>query len=173
MKNTPSALKWLAEKRGRLSHDLVQTERIAIEVNKRLAKMRLDLVGLDRTIQVFDPAIDPTAIAPVHAHRHPGTRGSLRGTMIELLQANSPEWTSTDVIEIYVTATLGLTFELAAERKRWYDNVFRKQLKRLVLQELAEREQDPTGFTSEVGRWRWKTQEEATLAELRAVIPLV
>lgn len=165
MKNTPSALKWLAESRARMAYDLVQTERIAKDVNERLAKMRLDLVGLDRTIQLFDPAIDPTAIELVHAHRRPGTRGSLRGTMVELLQANSPDWTSTDVIEIFVTATLGLTFEIPAERKRWYDNVFRKQLKRLVIQGLAERQQDPTDVSTEIGRWRWK-QEAKTLAGL-------
>ena len=33
MLKTPSALKWLAEKRGRLAHDLGQTRQIAADVN--------------------------------------------------------------------------------------------------------------------------------------------
>ena len=168
MKNTLSALKWLAEKRARLAHDVAQTERIAAEVTRRLENLRLDLAGVDRSIQVYDPAINPESIAPIQAHVRHGKRGSLRQTMIEALQNNSPAWSSTDTIELLVVASLGLTFELAAERKRWYDNVFRKQLKRLVSEGLVERLQDPLEPTTEVGRWRWKQLERATLAELAA-----
>jgi hypothetical protein len=40
---------------------------IAVEVNQRVEKMRLDLVSLDRTIKVFDARLDLLKIEPIHA----------------------------------------------------------------------------------------------------------
>lgn len=59
-----------------MAYDLAQTERVAKDVNECLAKMRLDLVGLDRTIQLFDPTIDPPAIEPIQAHKRSVQRGA-------------------------------------------------------------------------------------------------
>jgi hypothetical protein len=167
MKPTPSALKWLAEKRARLAFDLAQTERIARDVSHRLENLRMDMAGLDRTLQVFDATIDPNSIEPVHAHRRKGAHGALRGAVVELLQANAPAWTSTDVVELFVRSKLSLSFETTVERKRWYDNVLTKQLRTLVADGLAERQQDPTVFTAEVGRWRWKAEVVCNLSQLR------
>lgn len=61
MKKTPSALKWLAEKRARTAHDLKQTVRIATEVARRLAGLNLDLPALARSVRIYDARIDPTA----------------------------------------------------------------------------------------------------------------
>ena len=46
MKNTPSALKWLGEKRGRLAHALAQTKLIAVDVNRRVETLEMDLAAL-------------------------------------------------------------------------------------------------------------------------------
>lgn len=43
MKNTPSALKWLAEKRARLANDLEQTRKIAIELTQKADALESDL----------------------------------------------------------------------------------------------------------------------------------
>lgn len=59
MKNTPSALKWMAEKRGRLAFDLEQTAQIAAEVNRRVATLQLDLEAMDRALTIFDATIKP------------------------------------------------------------------------------------------------------------------
>ena len=129
--------------------------------------MRLDLVSLDRTIKVFDARLDPLKIEPIHAHRRPGTRGSMRAAMLQVLKDGAPEWLGTDVIETFVTARLALTFETPAARKRWYVNVFRKQLKRFVEEGLADRLEPPDERPVEMGRWRLKVSEVPTLAALR------
>lgn len=168
MKKTPSALKWLAEKRARLAHDLAQTERITGEMTRKLENLRLDLNALDRALTIYDPAIDPTKIAAINGWQgNYGKRGSLRASVIKALQSHAPEWVATDNIEALVTLELGLSFELPALRKRWYDGSFRDVLKKLVSGGFVERQHDPTIASSELGRWRWKQEVAPTLKELR------
>ena len=174
MKKTPSALKWLAEKRARIAHDLAQTERIASDILKKRDGLRLDLAALDRSLTLYDPAIDPSAIAAVNGWKgNYGRRGNLQETIIEILKEQAPEWVPTGNIELLLCMKLQLDFDSPALRKRWYDNSFRKVLKNLVAQGLAERQQDPVVFTGEVGRWRWKQEGAKTLAELRSAIGLL
>lgn len=172
MKNTPSALKWLAEKRGRLAHDLAVTQAIAQDVNRRVEALQLDLEAMDRALTIFDSAIVPADIAPVHAHRSYGKRGALREAVVHVLQAHAPAWVATENIEALVRIELGLTFETPAVRKRWYDNSLTKQLRVLVAEGLVERHHDASVPSSEVGRWRLREDggagQEVTLAELRA-----
>ena len=167
MNNTPTALRWLANKRARVAHDLSQLEVVSKQVLDRLADLRLDLQGLDRVIRVYDPALNPEQIENVRPHRRVGGRGMLKATMIHVLRKHSPEWLATDVIEIMVVSHLQLAFETAALRKRWHDDVFGAQLRKLVAERLVERLQDPTVPTSEMGRWRWREDSIPTLADLR------
>ena len=158
MKNTPSALKWLAEKRGRLAHDLSQTQRIAIELNHRVETLQVDLAAVDRALQLYDSTIDAERIEPVRAHTRYGSRGAFRSAIVRILQAHSPEWVATDNVEALVCVELSLSFATAAERKRWYDNSLRKQLKRLVEEGAAERRQDAQAGAADMGHWRWVAQ---------------
>lgn len=43
MRHTPTALKWLADKRRRVSYDLAQTTAIAADVNHRVETLRINL----------------------------------------------------------------------------------------------------------------------------------
>ena len=167
MKKTPSALKWLAEKRARLAHDLAHTRQIALDVNRRLATLEVDLAALDRALVIYDPDINPERIEPVNAHRAYGKRGAFRDCIVDVLQKHSPEWVATENVETLVCIELGMKFETAALRKRWYDNSLRAQLKRLVTEGMVERRHVPTQFTSEAGHWRWRVGGDMTLAELR------
>lgn len=170
MRNTPTALKWLADKRRRVSSDLAQTTAIAAEVNQRVpvATLRIDLEALDRALVIFDSSIEPQQLRPVSAHGRTGKRGSLRQAIIAVLQTHSPAWVATENIEALVCLELSISFETTTLRKRWYDNSLTKQLRKLVVEDVVERHHDPTVFTSEVGRWRWKQEVLPTLAELRA-----
>ena len=168
MRNTPAALKWLADKRRRVSSDLTQTTAIAAEVNQRVETLRIDLEALDRDVVIFDSSIEPEELRPVSAHGRTGKRGSLRQAVINVLQAHSPAWVATENIEALVCLELLISFETATVRKRWYDNSLTKQLRVLVTEDLVERLQDSTVFTSEVGRWRWKQEVKPTLASLRS-----
>jgi hypothetical protein len=155
MKNTPSALKWLAEKRGRLAHDLTQTRKIAEELVARVAALETDLAAVDRAITLFDARIDPERIEPVNAHTRYGKRGALKDCILGVLKAHAPEWVATENIEMLVRLELGLAFETPAVRKRWYDNSFAKQLRVFAEQGLVERLHDPMDLSVEMGRWRW------------------
>jgi hypothetical protein len=64
MKKTPSALKWLAESRGRAAGELDRLETIQAEVESKIQEVRQNLEAFDRAIKVFDPRIDPDAIEP-------------------------------------------------------------------------------------------------------------
>lgn len=168
MRSTPSALRWLADKRRRVSSDLAQTTAIAAEVNQRVETLRIDLEALDRALVIFDSSIEPESLKPVHAHGRTGKRGSLRQAIIGILENHAPAWVATENIEALVCLELSISFETTTLRKRWYDNSLTKQLRVLVTEGLVERLQDPTVFTAEVGRWRWKQEAEPTLAELRS-----
>ena len=169
VKKTPSALKWLAEKRARIAHDLEQTERIVSDMTLRRDGLRFDLAALDRTLAIYDPAINPESIGSVNGWQgKAGKRGSLRTTILNVLKSHEPEWVSTANIEAVVTFELGLSFELPSLRRHWYNGSFRGTLKKLLADGLAEREKDPTEYQNEVGRWRWKQEKAKTLAELRA-----
>lgn len=168
MKKIPSALKWMAEKRARLAHELTQTSAIAAEVNERVERITADLAGLDRAIQVFDTSIDPRGIQPVAAWKgRYGKRGALRECICRHLKASGPEWLGTDNLETLVTFDLYLAFETPKERRKWLVNSFRRELKRLVEEGLAERRHDPDieARTREMGAWRWKQEKTRTLAE--------
>lgn len=167
MRNTPTTLKWLANRRARMAFDLSHLEGVATELTRQVDNMRLDLAGLDRTIQLYDPSIDPRRIENIHSQSRFQRRGELKAAILGALRANAPSWTSTDVLEMVVRANLGISFSISSDRNRWYDNVFRAQLKRFVKQGVVERHQDPTLFTVEVGRWRLIQPQAATLAELQ------
>jgi hypothetical protein len=168
MKKVPSALKWLAEKRGRVAHDLQQTTAIAEQVGKKLERLTLDLASLDRVIQVYDAAIDPQAIAPIAAWKgRYGDRGALKATVVRHLQVSAPEWMSTNNLEFLVLLDLQVGFATAAERKRWYENSFRRCLKKLVETGHVERLHDPLDCGSDVGAWRWRQDGAGTLASLQ------
>jgi len=169
VKNTPSALKWLAEKRGRLAHDLAATKSIADDVNRRLEVLRMDLEAVDRALTIFDPAIVPASIEAVNGWKgRYGARGALKATVEALLKAQGDQWTSTETLELLVRSELKLTFDTPAARKRWYDNSFTKQLRELTKAGLVEREHDAAVQSQEMGHWRWKREERRSLAKLRA-----
>lgn len=108
MTKTPSALKWLAEKRARVAHDLDQTARLAADLAKRSTELRIDLAALDRSIQLYDPDIDPAVIGTVAGWKgRYGARGALRETVEAVLQELAPEWVATDNVEMLVCARLG------------------------------------------------------------------
>ena len=167
MRHTPSALKWLAEKRARVAHDLEQTARVARELSLRAGELEKDLAALDRAVRIYDPSIDPVSIGTVDGRQgRYGKRGNLRECIKGVLKQLAPEWVATDTIEMVVSLELGVTFSTPAERKRWYDNTFARQLRNLVTEGLVERFHDASVVTTEVGRWKWKVETAQSLRHL-------
>lgn len=157
MKKTPSALKWLAETRARTAHDLAESERVQAALAARVMKLREELAALDRTLSVYDPGIEPELVQAVQGHRPDyGQRGALTAAIGRILQAQAPHYVSTALLLVLLCAEFGLEFATPQELIRWRKNVVARRLRHMLDQGLVEREQDPSVWTAEVGRWRWK-----------------
>lgn len=168
MTPTPSALKWLVEKRARLANDAIQTGRMADELAARRQKLLNQLAALDETIKVFDNRMDPTRIAPVAAWAGKyGKRGALRQALVDVLQAHAAsEWVSSENLERALLVRLGLRFESTATRKQWHRFSYRKALQRLANDGTAERLHDPDERSGKHGYWRLKQPKPQSLADL-------
>lgn len=157
MKPTPSALKWLAEKRARLAFDLQFNLNLIAELQAKASALQEDLAAIDRSIKLYDERVDPSTIEPVNGWRgNYGKRGALKEAVLEILVANAPNWVATDAIEAHVRAKFGLVFETPIVRKHWYNGSFRGALKALTAAGKLERLQDPEAPTHETGHWRVK-----------------
>lgn len=164
---TPSALKWLAETRARLAHDLADSERIQAVVLARTSKLRDDLAALDRTLTIYDPAIRPENVEGVQAHRAAyGKRGSLIEAIERLLKAQAPSYVSTEMLVLLLSVEFNLQFDTRQDLSRWSKNVVGRALRKLVDRGVVEREQDPSVFASKFGRWRWGQSVAVALADL-------
>lgn len=166
MNKTPSALKWLAEKRARLAFDTAQTGRLAAELRERHERLQVQLAALDTTLKVFDERIEPTAIAPMATQGQHGRRGVVRQALLRYLTSSAPEWTSTEYLEVRFLADFGIEFESAAHRTRWRRNTLCSALRQLCKAGLTERLHDPRDPTGGLGHWRLTQARTPSLADL-------
>lgn len=155
MQKTPSALKWLVEKRGRLANDAAQTGLMAQELQQRHDKLVSKLAALDSTIQLYNEAIDPSAIAPINGWQgRYGARGALRDALLEILEKHSPAWVSSINLECLLVARFGFDFSSEADRERWRKNCLSSALHRLQTAKLVERERGPHVKAGKSCGWR-------------------
>lgn len=189
MKKTPSALKWLAEKRARMAGELQCAEQVSqylesdadelrkeLEMLERLLaaakqkqdRLRIEVAALDQVIVLYDEGITPSLIAPINAWQgNYGKLGALREFLIETIRARSPNYVSTKELEILTITHFALVFEHRALQARWCHDSFRGALKSLATKGTIERGPDQSCTTNQLGKWRWKQEAPRTLAELR------
>lgn len=189
MKRTPSALKWMAEKRGRLAGALQACEQIheslsadlkelqqKLEVSEamlasaetRRQRIKVDLAAMDQAVQLFDEGIDPANIQAINGWEGTyGKRGALRGFLMHLLQSNVPNFLLTTELAIRAQTEFCLVFEHNDARYRWHRNSLRGALKILARQGLVERGPDEGFGHNDPGSWRWTPDAPKTLASLR------
>lgn len=189
MKKTPTALKWLAEKRarvagelqcaeqvshhleadaGELRSELKTLERLIAAAQQRQDRLRIEVAALDQVVVLYDENITPSLIAPINAWQgNYGKRGALKDFLADTLRARAPEYVSTKELEVLTIAHFSLVFEHRALQARWCHDSFRSTLKVLATQGTLERGPDQNSRTNQLGKWRWKQEVAPTLAELR------
>lgn len=170
MRKTPSALKWLAEKRARVLTDYLMLERLAEDIQGKFERARVELDALDRVVRLFDPELDPSKIGPIKATKGVyGKHGGLKEAILQAVDSQGADWVSTMFVEAYVVMKLQLFFDLPGMQKRWRHNSLKAQLRRLLAEGVLERSDDEDehdGLT--VAHWRRYVQVRPTLRELRA-----
>lgn len=189
MKKTPSALKWLAEKRARVAGQLARQQHILERVREDAAELELalsklgtmraaaeakraqyceELAALDKTVTIYDETLNPGNIAPIHAWKgRYGRRGALRGYLLSVLKDRAPDFVTTTELALLTMNEFSLTFGHSGLRYLWCKYSLRGSLKALVLQGLIERQDPLIGPGQGVGSWRWRQVKAPTLAVLR------
>ena len=159
MKNTPSALKWLAEKRARVAFDLQLKQQILKDLEDQIAELQTDLASLDRSITIFDKRIDPNRIEPVNGWKGSyGKRGALKEAISGFIQAASPNPISTRDLETLVCLKFGIAFITPKERWQWREGGFRSAIQLLVKDGRIERANVEDSLPGQIAYFRWKAQ---------------
>jgi hypothetical protein len=188
MKKTPTALRWLAEKRARTAGDLASccraAEMIAMEIEAMQSDLFLsqqyleaaiakkdrlttDLAALDQTLVIYDSGIRPGEIEPIRSWSGQyGKRGALKDFLIETLKSRSPEFVSSTELSLIVIMRFSLHFDNKEAKTHWYKGAFKNTLKVLAAQGRVERGTGRLVLSGTPGIWRWKSTEQPTLAEL-------
>lgn len=167
MNRTPSALRWMVEKRAALAGEVQRLDELARRITEeRTARIR-ELAALDETMCLFDARLDPTAIPAVRswAGRY-GKRGGLKEVLRHALQVAYPQPVTTTEAALQACAMLKLDFTSFGDYRRWVDNSLAKQLKRFVSEGIVERLHEARS-TGEVGRWRWVVEPEPSVTDMR------
>ena len=158
VKNTPSALKWLAEKRARLAGELEQVDLVLNRLTAQRAQLASDLDAMDRSIRIYDKRIDPHGIEPINSsfRSNYGKRGALKNAVLGLLEMHYPVWVSSSELGDQVAAHFKLEFADAKDKRRWQDGCLRSVLKRLAYDNIAERDPDERVPIGVQVSWRLK-----------------
>lgn len=170
MKNTPSALKWLAEKRARIAFDLQTKKQIIERLEKQVADLEVDLAALDRSITIYDSRIDPQGIEPINGWKGTyGKRGALKDAVGAFIREVAPHVISTSDLEVKVCLEFGIAFATQEERSRWRKGGFFSALKILNKEGLIERDDSHFEKTGQFGHWRWRGHDHSLKALERTV----
>ena len=179
MTPTPPALKWLTDKRARTAGKLHQSRHVLADIQEQSAKLLValsvkqtlvekltaDLAALDRTVQVYDSALDGSSITPVNAWKGTyGHRGALKQFVAQTLKQQSPDWVPVNHLGLLAIKHFSLSFDTKLQQVLWQKRSVRTSLRSLESDGVAER---VAGIRT-IGQWRWKQQRAPTLAELRA-----
>lgn len=189
MKKTPTALKWLAEKRARLAGELQCAEQVSLQLaydladldqqitalkpllsaaNSKVARIRHEVAAVDQVVVLYDSGINPSDIAPINAWAgNYGKHGALTRFLQKMIRERAPEYVHTKELEIATITHFSLVFEHKTIHRHWYEGSFRGCLKTMVTKGLIERGPDNYFGSNAIGKWRWKQEVEPTLKELR------
>lgn len=145
------------------------TEEMLAAATRKSARLAEELDAQDKTMVIYDPAIKPGDIEPIHEWiGNYGKRGQLRQFLIETFQSRAPEFVSTTEIAMLVVMNFSMVFVSDESRRLWLNGSLRGSLKVLVKKGFLERDPDCEMKTGVPMGWRWKEKSQPTLAQLSA-----
>jgi hypothetical protein len=168
MRKTPAYLKGLAETRARSAGDAVRFRKLYEEIGQKLEEAQAEQAACDRLIQKYDSRLEPERIPNINGWQGGyGKRGALRASILHHVEAAWPD----EITTIEQCWKLQVEFQLdytGKERRDWMHNSVYTRLRYLVKDGDLERcHTQSKGPTSEVGRWRWKSETAPSLDHLR------
>lgn len=170
MRKTPSYLKGLAETRARVAGDIRRYEQLFSDISQALEKAKAELAACDTLIRRFDERLNPELIEPIKAWKgHYGKRGALKASIIRILKERAPDSITTTELGLELQLEFRLDFNDWKARRGWLHRSVASCLQALVKKGLVGRLHDPTVFTGEPGRWRWKGEGCESLGDLAAL----
>jgi hypothetical protein len=169
MRKTPSYLKGLAETRARSAGDAVRFRSLYEEIGKKLEEAEAEQAACDKLIKKYDPRLVPARIPNINGRQgRYGKQGAFAAAILGHAKAAWPDEITTAEMGWHLQLEFQLEFATWQEKYKWSHYSVYNGLRALVAKGLLERRHNPTnGPTSEVGRWRWKSDAAPSLDHLR------
>lgn len=172
--NTPPTEKWLLNELAAARGELAEIERELGMAQAAAARLEVCLRRQQSLCQSFEKVLEMTIgeahrawTAQVGAHRPYGGRGSLRQWLRETIQAEYPRSLDSVTLLDRAIPVFGLVFVSKADRKRYCDNTFRRQLASLLEQGFVERLPLAGRGAVRTG-WRWKAPADLNSVRVQA-----
>lgn len=188
-KRVPTKIKRLAEKRARILGRLVPFEEIETELIKQVEalssqlseinsklelqrKQKLPLIvqlqQCDDELVALNPLLDPSKIKAIKASKgRYGNHGTLKATVLDVIEAASPNYITTPQIMNAVISKLELVFDSNVDQFKWKDSSLKTSLYKLSLSgKIEQGPKRPNTATSPTNTWRIKTEASIRLIDL-------
>lgn len=175
MRKTPSYLKGLAETRARSAGDAVRLRKLYEEIGKKLEEAEAEQAACDKLIQKYDPRLVPARIPNINGWQgRYGRRGALGAAILRHVEAAWPDEITTIELCVQLQLEFQLDFSTWQEKYDWAHQSVYSKLWLYAKNGLLDSCHNPSKrATSEVGRWRWKSDAAPSLDHLRELVSVV
>jgi hypothetical protein len=190
VKNIPTKLKQLAERRARvlgelnsyesldqladqistLKAQLENLESLFLASTAKKDRLLVKLADIDSEFLKSYPSVKTGSIAPISGWKDKyGKRGSLKKFVYDTLKIRAPAFVPTNELAKLAIIEFSLVFQNSELRVKWYSNSLRGAIKNLSKNGLIEQsEEKRSEKKTGLSHWRLKEESCPTLASLRS-----
>ena len=188
-KKVSAKIKQLAEKRARILGRLIPIEEIETDLIKQVEELSSQLIEINRKLELqrkqklplgvqlqqcddelvaLNPALDPSKIKAIKASKgRYGNQGTLKATVLDVIEAASPNYITTPEIMNAVMSKLQLVFDSNIDQFKWKDSSLKTSISQLSLSgKIEQGPKRPSAVTSPTNTWRIKTEASIRLIDL-------
>lgn len=169
MKRLSSAVRQLAVRLARPRDEAARLEALSDDYAARAQVVRAHIDAISQLLPTFDARVNPAQVEPVDARSRHGKRGTFKGALLALLEANKARWLTTSEVAYSLQVRLNVQFDDAAAENRWRMNLLRPWLRELSKAGILERRKSGPGYSDDAC-WRLTPGRVAfSLDDLRAL----